>query len=248
MLTSQRQQIICDEIAATGQVASGALAVRFDVSEDTIRRDLRTLAKAGRCRRVYGGAVAPYAGPMAVRRQYQTEEKAALARAAVTLLSPGQTVFIDAGSTTAAIATAIPETMPLTVATNSMDVAAALAARPDVTLEVLGGQLDRETGAYVGPGTVDAVGRFSADVVFLGSCGLDAERGITAFDPADVAVKQAMVASSARVIVAATTDKLGTAAPYRVVGPEAITDLIVRADAEERTAPFAALNLTVHSA
>jgi len=248
MLTDQRHQIICDEIAEKGQVASGALAARLEVSEDTIRRDLRTLAKAGRCRRVYGGAVAPYAGPVAVRRGHQSEEKAELARFGAMLLSPFDTVFIDAGSTNAAVARAIPETMPLTVATNSLDVAAALAGRPNITLHLLGGELDRETGALTGPSTVEAVGRIAADVVFLGSCGLDAALGITAFDQAEVPIKQAMIVNSARVVIAATTEKLGTAASYRVAGPEVISDLIVGADVGEQLGPFAKLPCVVHRA
>ena len=248
MLTRQRHQIICDEIAAKGQVASGELAQRFAVSEDTIRRDLRTLAKAGQCRRVYGGAVAPYAGPITARRDHQAEEKAQLARAAVRLLQPGQTVLFDAGSTNAAIAAALPATLPLTVATNALDVASAVADLPLVTLVLLGGTLSRETGALIGPETAGAARNIAADAVFLGTCGLDPLHGITAFDPGEVAIKQAMIAASARVIVAATAEKLGTAAPYRVTGPEGINDLIVTKEARDLAQPFNDQPINVHLA
>ena len=106
---------------------AGELAARFGVSEDTVRRDLRELAKAGECRRVYGGAVAPapYAGFVRPAQRSAAEAKARLADAAVKLLSPRQTLFIDASTTNIAIARAIPRDIELTVATNAIGVAAA---------------------------------------------------------------------------------------------------------------------------
>ncbi len=105
MLTDQRHQIIRDELRAKGTVLATTLAARFGVSEDTVRRDLRELAKAGACRRVYGGAVAsaPYAGSLSVRHTQATEEKSRLALATVRLLRSGQTLFIDSGTTNIAI-------------------------------------------------------------------------------------------------------------------------------------------------
>ena len=90
MLTDERHQIIRDRLAAEGRVLAGELATRFGVSEDTVRRDLRELAKAGQCRRVYGGAVAPApfaSTPVGLRAGHAVEEKTRLASAAVALLS-----------------------------------------------------------------------------------------------------------------------------------------------------------------
>lgn len=227
MLTNQRQQIIRAQIETLGQVVSGDLAAMLQVSEDTIRRDLRSLAKQGKCRRVYGGAVAPYAGPLAARVAHHPQDKAALARKAVTLILPGQTVFVDAGSTTAAIARAIPDGIALTVVTNALDVAQTLAACPAIKLVLLGGQLNRETGAFAGPDMARTIAGIAADVAFLGSCGVDTDVGITAFGQEDAKIKQAMATSARRVVIAATADKIGTRASYRVVGPKDISDLIV---------------------
>ncbi|TIX45082.1 MAG: DeoR/GlpR transcriptional regulator, partial [Mesorhizobium sp.] len=99
-------------------------ASHFGVSEDTVRRDLRELAKAGECRRVYGGAVASAplaAATVSQRSGHAVEEKMRLASAAVRLLSAGQSLFIDGGTTNAAIARAIPRELELTIATNSLD-------------------------------------------------------------------------------------------------------------------------------
>jgi DeoR/GlpR family transcriptional regulator of sugar metabolism len=229
MLTDERHNFIRKELASKGRVLAGDLAARFSVSEDTARRDLRELAKAGDCRRVYGGAVAPApnAGSIRVRSDQLSDEKARLALAAVKLMRSGQSFFIDSGSTNIAIASAIPHDVELTVATNSLGVATALADHSLVKLIVLGGAFNRELGTCVGEETLRAISQLNADLLFLGSCGVDAVLGVTAFDSAEAEVKRAMAKNSTAIVVAATADKLATAAPFRVAGPEAIRHLVV---------------------
>ena len=239
MLTEERQQLIRSQLAAEGKVLAGELASRFGVSEDTVRRDLRELAKAGQLRRVYGGAVAsaPFAAATVGQRGgHAVEEKTRLAKAAVALLDAGQSLFIDGGTTNEAIARAIPRDMELTVATNSLGVAAALADLPSVKLVVLGGRYVPDLGTCVGSDTLAAIAQLGADLFFLGSCGLDVSRGVTAFDSAEAEVKRAMAKNSAGIVIAVTNDKLATAAPYRVAGADAIRHLVV-----EKSAPSAIL-------
>ena len=147
-------------------------------------------------------------------------------------MSARQTLFIDASTTNIAIAKAIPADIELTVATNSIGVAAALSGHELVGLIVLGGVFDRDKGACLGGDTLHAIARISADLFFLGACGVDASRGVTAFDSAEAEVKRAMAANSNGIAIAATTEKLATAAPFRVAAPEAISHLIV-----EKAAP-----------
>ena len=251
MLADQRRQLIRREIADRGSVVAADLAARLGVSEDTIRRDLRELARSGACARVYGGALAPApaAGPIGARVASDVAAKLRLARAAVPLLAPGSTVFIDAGSTNLAIAHAIPQEAELTVATNAVDVAAALAGHAGVELIVLGGRFARDLGACLGAEALRQIGQIAADIFVLGSCGVDAGRGATAFDPAEAEVKRAMAAARRAVLVAATTAKLGTAAPFRVAAPEAIRHLVVEADAPaDRLDQFAHLGAAIHRA
>ncbi|TGQ95503.1 DeoR/GlpR transcriptional regulator [Mesorhizobium sp. M8A.F.Ca.ET.208.01.1.1] len=239
MLTDQRHQLIRDRLAAEGSVLAGELASRFGVSEDTVRRDLRELAKAGECRRVYGGAVASAplaAATISQRGGHAIEEKARLANAAVALLSAGQSLFMDGGTTNEAIARAIPRDIELTVATNSLGVASVLSDHPLVELIVLGGRYVRDLGTCVGADTLAAVAQLGADLFFLGSCGLDATRGVTAFDSAEAEVKRAMAGNSAGILIAVTNDKLATTAPYRVAAAGMISHLVV-----EKTAPAAIL-------
>lgn len=249
LLTEERQSKIRSDLAAGGRVLAVELATQFGVSEATIRRDLRELAEAGLCRKVYGGAIvaAPYGGPIGKRTKRSPEAKASLGAAVARLLTPKQTVFIDAGTTNIAIARAIPHDMELTVVTNAPSVSAVLMEHPRVRLIVLGGAYDRETGACLGAATLQGVADTRADLFVLGACGVHATVGITAFDPGEADVKRAMHANSAALLVAATTDKLATAAPFRVAGPEAVGHLVLEADAsEDVVAAFERLGSAVH--
>lgn len=226
MLTAQRKQLILNELDATGRVVASQLALRFDLSEDTIRRDLRQMAADGLCQRVYGGAVAPSAGTLDQRHLHLQTEKTRLARQAVTLVRTGQTILIDAGSTNSAIARMLPADLGLTVVTNAPDIVGILASRRDIQLIVLGGVYDAGIGACLGPQTIAGIADLHADWLFLGSCGLDPKIGVTAFDQGEALVKRAMAAVSDRIAVAVTTEKLGTAAPHRVIATADIDTLV----------------------
>ncbi|MEL6570526.1 MAG: DeoR/GlpR family DNA-binding transcription regulator [Pseudomonadota bacterium] len=226
VLTAQRKKLIQDELDRVGRVVSGDLAQRFGLSEDTIRRDLRQMAANGQCQRVYGGAVAPHAGPLSIRHDHLRLEKARLADLAVSLVSPKQTLIIDAGSTNSAIARALPQDADLTVITNAPDIAGILALRPDIELVMLGGVYDRDIGACLGPQTEAGLAHLRADWLFLGSCGLDGDNGVTAFDEREAAVKVAMAEASDQIAAAVTCEKLGTAASYRVLSLSRLNVLI----------------------
>jgi len=245
VLTAQRKQIIQDELDRVGRVVAGDLAQRFSLSEDTIRRDLRQMAANGLCQRVYGGAVAPHAGPLPLRHDHLRDEKARLAQVAVQLIAPQQVILIDAGSTNAAIARVLPVDYGLTVVTNAPDIASTLATRRDVQLVMLGGAFDPDIGACLGPQTLNALAGLRADWLFLGSCGLDATIGVTAFDHGEAAVKIAMAAVSDKVAAAVTAEKFGTAAPYRVL-PTPQIDVLV-AEKSAAVAPFVDQGVTLKS-
>ena len=152
-LPDERHAAILDRLLRDGRVLAADLAAEFDTSEDTVRRDLRDLAAAGRCRRVYGGAlpVSPATGPVSRRIAIAPDAKRALGRAAAALVEPGWTVLIDSGSTNLRIAEALPADRDLTVVTNAPAIAAALAGRPRLALVVLGGRVHPAIGAAFGP-------------------------------------------------------------------------------------------------
>lgn len=221
-----------------GAVAS-ALAEEFHVSEDAIRRDLRALAAAGRCRRVYGGAlplaqhvpVSPASTTMAVRMAEDGMRKLALARTAAALVQRDECVFLDNGSSNLAIVQFLPAQQGLTVATNAVHIAVEVLKRNDLRLVLVGGAVDPAVGGCVDSQAVQQVGWLNIDRCFLGACAVAGDSGIAAFDPADANFKRALLAASTRVVVMATSDKLETRAPHRICAVGALDRLIVEHDA-----------------
>jgi DeoR/GlpR family transcriptional regulator of sugar metabolism len=216
-----RREVIAARLAGGQAVVAAALAAEFSVSEDAIRRDLRALAEQGLCRRVYGGAlpVVPQSPPMAARVDAARARKRALARRAAARVRRGELIFIDNGSTNLALAEVLPEDFDLTVATNCVDVAAALLRRGDVRLLLIGGLVDAVVGGCVDAAAVQAVARLRIDRCFVGACALavgDGGASFEAFDHADASFKRQLLAVSRERVVMLTNEKLGTTAPYRI--------------------------------
>jgi DeoR/GlpR family transcriptional regulator of sugar metabolism len=248
MLTAERRQYILEVLRRDGKVHATELSAGLGVSEDTIRRDLRELAEAGLLQRVHGGALpsSPAAASYTARQGQATGAKAAVAQAAARLVRDGQVILLDGGTTTLQVAQHLPAELRATVITNSPPIAAALAEHPAVEVIVIGGRLYKQSLVTIGAATVDALRSMRADVCMLGVCSLHPELGISVPDLEEAHVKRAMVDGAAEVIALATSEKLGTAAPY-VVGPIAeLTHLVTeRAVPEETLALYSAKGITV---
>ncbi|WP_072761624.1 DeoR/GlpR family DNA-binding transcription regulator [Rhodanobacter sp. OK091] len=251
MLPQERQQWILDRLRQSGRVVAVELATEFAVSEDSVRRDLRELAAQGLCKRVYGGALplSAVVAPLKQRRQEHAGRKLALGRKAATLVRQGQVVLIDAGSTNAAIAAALPRDFGLTVITNAPDIAQILLEREGFEILLIGGRIDARIGAAVGAQAVQEMQRVRADICFPGACAVDAIGGLWGFDSEEVLLKRAMVEASGETVVVATSDKLGTVATHRVAGIDEVQHLVVEHDAGRALrAAFAARGVSVHRA
>lgn len=216
MYSRQRQQLIAQRISTQGSVSVADLAEHFDVSPETVRRDLAALEAAGRLERTHGGAVAPSGHAersLSARTQEHRSAKTAIARLAAEYLpSSGGSIIIDAGSTTAHLVGRMPASTltgrgALSIYTDSAPIAAELASSNTAQLYLFGGMVRGITGALVGSSTVDAIRRTRVDVAFIGTNGISAERGLTTPDPAEAAVKSAMVASARKVVVLADESK-----------------------------------------
>jgi DeoR/GlpR family transcriptional regulator of sugar metabolism len=237
----ERRDIIAGRLAQGQSVAAGALAEEFSISHDAIRRDLRALAAEGRCRRVYGGAlpVSPASSPIRMRVGEARERKKALAAAAVGLIRPSEFVFLDNGSTNLALAELLPS-LELTIATNSVAIAAMLADRRDLRLHLVGGLVDAEIGGSVDATAVLALQHMNIDRCFLGACSASVVEGVSAFDAADAAFKRVLLARSRRIVMMVTNDKLGTGAPHCVTSLDHVDSLVVEHDAATHS-EFAAI-------
>jgi DeoR/GlpR family transcriptional regulator of sugar metabolism len=224
-----RRDLIADRLAQGHALVAAALAVEFDVSEDAIRRDLRALAAEGRCRRVYGGAlpISPARTPMAARIGEGRERKEALARAAATMIQPGEFLFLDNGSTNLALTGFLPGDAELTIATNSIEIAAAVLRRQDLQLIMIGGGVNIAVGGCVDAAAVLTISQMNIDRCFLGACAVSATTGVSAFDSSDATFKRSLLAASRQSVVLATTDKLDARAPHRIAALTDIARLVV---------------------
>ncbi|MBX5227115.1 DeoR/GlpR transcriptional regulator [Rhizobium sp. NLR9b] len=233
-LLRERQGVISERLRLNGRVLAAELALEFGVSEDTVRRDLREMAAAGLCERVYGGAlpVSPAHGSLTQRTGFAADRKQALARAAAKQIAAGSCVFFDAGSTNLAIANALPAELELTAATNAPVIAAALIDKPAVNVIVIGGMVDRQTGGALGAKALRDMEQISPDLCILGACGIDLEAGITTFGFEDAEFKRFAASRSKKVMAAVTSEKFGTAAPHSILPVAHCECLVVEHDAD----------------
>ncbi|MGM0385361.1 MAG: DeoR/GlpR family DNA-binding transcription regulator [Actinomycetota bacterium] len=233
MYAEERQQDIVLLAQEHGRVAVAELAHRFDVTTETVRRDLDALAAKGFIARVHGGAVPAdkvrlVESAVPVRQETHTDEKRRIAHAALALLPdrPGGTVLLDAGTTTAMLAEALTPGSLSTVVTNSTPIASALATRQVADVHLLGGRVRGLTQATVGAPTVEALRDLRVDVAFLGTNGFSLTHGFSTPDPSEAAVKRAMVTSANLVVVLADSSKAGTDYLVSFARPEDVDVLV----------------------
>ncbi|MCC4588018.1 DeoR/GlpR transcriptional regulator [Xanthomonas melonis] len=246
---AERAQTVLALLREQGRVSSSDLAARFGVSEDSIRRDLRELASRGLCKRVYGGAVkaAVEVASFNDRAQQSVAGKADLASGICALLQPGQSVFLDAGTTNLLAAQCLPEQQNLVVITNSPQIAIAAGQRRGVRVQLIGGLFAPEAGGILGAEALSQLQRLRMDVCVPGACALDSTTGVWATDVEEAALKRLVVANSSRVIVAASAEKVGTEANHHVAALAEIDDLVVTAGVSDtHLHAFASAGVAVH--
>jgi DeoR family transcriptional regulator, fructose operon transcriptional repressor len=211
----ERQQAIASLVIAKGRASVAELAEAYDVTTETVRRDLAVLDRAGLVRRVHGGAVPARAlhlveSGVGERESTNADQKDRIAVAAVELLpADGASVLLDAGTTTARIAAQLPADRELVVVTNSVPIAARLAAMPQVTLQLLGGRVRGLTQAAVGDQALRVLETLRVDIAFIGTNGISVRHGLSTPDSDEAAVKRAMVQAANYVVVAADSSKVG---------------------------------------
>ena len=210
-MSSERQDEIHCLLQEHGNLTVIELAQRFKVSEMTIRRDLKNLAALGLIQREHGRAIYPPVTPMdtliMMSMGEAEHEKARIGHLAATLILEGDSIILDAGTTTLAVAQAL--TTKCTVITNSLPIASVLGNRDEITLLMTGGEVRRNTFALVGPITRSAFTGFNADKLFLGATGVNLERGLSTTNMLESEVKQAMLKVAKEVILVAHSAKIG---------------------------------------
>jgi DeoR family fructose operon transcriptional repressor len=236
-VTGARRRSGILNLLQAGIVDAEQLSAALGVSVSTIRRDLAQLAEQGLLLRTYGGA-APLGGtaperPISQRAGERLAEKAAIARCALGFVHSGETLILDAGTTTGALALLLASRAPLRVITNGWTTIQALAGAKDVELVALGGCLRTVSGSFVGPHAEAVMRRISAQRLFLGADGIVAGRGICEMTDAQAALKAVMIEQAEEIYVLATADKLGNAASHSWTALDRAWTLITDGSASE---------------
>jgi DeoR family transcriptional regulator, fructose operon transcriptional repressor len=212
---AERQQAMTHLVRERGRISVVELSQEYDVTTETVRRDLSMLEERNLVRRVHGGAVPADAltvleAGLPDRDVAFIEQKQRIAAAGIELLPRADsTVIIDAGSTTVRLSRLLPPNLRITVVTHAVPIAAQLAGSPQVELHLLPGRVRRHTHAAVGPETVEALGAIRADIAFVGTNGITVAHGLSTPDRTEAAVKRAIVERARRVVVLADSSKIG---------------------------------------
>ncbi|WP_405010887.1 DeoR/GlpR family DNA-binding transcription regulator [Kitasatospora sp. NBC_01539] len=213
MYAPERQQQILQLARTRGRVDVPSLAEEFQVTQETVRRDLAALDRAGLLRRVHGGALpagALHLEPgLAERDSTAAGEKERIARAALALLPAEGSLLLDAGTTVSRLAALLPADSTLTVVTNALPVAARLADHPALTLHLVGGRLRHRTHAAVDGWALRDLADVHADLAVIAANGFSPEGGLSTPDLAEAAVKRAMLTGARRVLLLADSSKYG---------------------------------------
>lgn len=230
LFAEERRRAIQQRLATSGKVTVEELAAAFGVSLPTIRTDLARMEEEGLLLRTHGGAILrsdTLFEPVYAQRQVMRHaEKQAIAASAADLVGEGETILLDAGTTTYELAVAIKDRKSLTVVTNSIPIALVLMENPSIEVILVGGRLQHSRLALLGPLAVRFLGAFRVDRAFLSFNGVDAEAGLTVVDFEAAEAKERMIACARETIVLADSEKVGRVA-FAHVAPVSAVQLLV---------------------
>jgi DeoR family glycerol-3-phosphate regulon repressor len=218
VLTDRLNEIL--ELARhTGRVTVDDLAERFQVTPQTIRKDLGELCQKRLLARVHGGAIVS-SGVENVqyeaRRLIATEQKTAIGLAAAALIPNNASLFINIGTTTEAVARALLQHKELMVITNNINVANEMRLYPQIEVVIASGVVRRSDGGIVGEAAVDFIRQFKVDFAIIGSSAIDEDGALLDYDYREVKVAQAIIQNARNVVLVTDSTKFNRTAPVRI--------------------------------
>ncbi len=232
MFAQQRHQAILERLQEEKAIKASELMERFNVSFETVRRDLEHLEKAGRLRRVHGGAVLSRLDytkelPLNMREGAYVEEKREVARIAARFVNEGMSIAMDASTTNHHLARLLKNQITrLTVITNSLAIAQELSDVPGYRIILPGGVLHNEEQSMIGELAEQFTAMFHADLFFMSISGATLEEGLTDYGIGEVQVKKVMLQNAKRTIALADSSKLGAVSLLKVCGADEVECLI----------------------
>ncbi|WP_346686927.1 DeoR/GlpR family DNA-binding transcription regulator [Megamonas hypermegale] len=228
LITAERRNKIAELIISNGSIKVGELAKTFDVSTETIRKDLIFLDKKGIIKKSHGGALSSLEiieKPLEDRNMENYEAKLAIATEALSFIKDNSVIFIDAGSTTLCLAKLLYLKKGLTIITNSLSALNVLANSKN-TVHMSGGQLNTTTMALEGFGASNFLNKIKVDIAFLGSSGFKEHNGPTSIDFSDAEIKRIMIKNAKQTIVLADSKKAYSTAMVEYASWKSIDYLI----------------------
>lgn len=216
---SSRQSDILNIARASGRVTVEDLARRFEVSAQTIRKDLNDLCDQRLLSRIHGGALFPSGienMEYEARRKIAAEEKDAIGRAAARLIPDNASLFVNIGTTTEAVSKALLDHQGLMVITNNINVANRMRVYPSFEVVIAGGVVRGSDGGVVGEAAVDFIRQFKVDYAVIGASAIDHDGALLDFDFREVKVAQAIIANARHVILVSDRTKFERTAPVRI--------------------------------
>ena len=230
LLNEERRRAILSALNRDGRVLVKDLAAHFQVSQITIRKDLEVLQGRGLLHRTHGGALVPSSGALndpslQEKEKLHRTEKMRIAQAAVRLVEEGQSILLDSGTTTMAIARALRNFRKLTVITNAVNIAAEL-ANSEIEVILTGGTVRKNSFSLVGPLAEETLRHLSADTLFLGVDGFDTRLGLSTPNLQEAKVNRVMVEISRHVVAVCDSSKFGRRSLSTIVPPNAIHHVI----------------------
>lgn len=243
MWSNDRHQRILTLLHSNQRISTNDLADVLDVSRETVRRDLLELEMSGLVDRVHGGAILPRKegeAPFEARKNAHSKAKQNIARKAVSLIAPGSSIMIDAGTTTTAFGEVLAKLSGIMVVTNSIDIAQTIrAAGSDIDLILLGGQIVSDVPATYGELTLSEIARFNVDQAFIAPVAVDAKQGAFSFELKEAEVARAMMARARKTVLLCDRSKLGATSRVQICEANQIDTLVTDDQAEPQDlAPF----------
>ncbi len=234
LLKEERLQLILSALRENGRVTVAELSRRFQVSEITIRRDLRELADQGLLRRAHGGAILPDSvspePPVIQRMAYNDAHKKRIGRAAAALIQEGESVFIGSGSTNAYVVPHLTKYSDLTVVTNALNIATELATAPHITVVVLGGMMRASELSLIGHIAELSIREVTIDKAVLGIPAISSETGLTNDYLPEVMTDRAIIEMASELIIVADHSKFGKSASAYLAPIDQVHTLVTDAE------------------
>ncbi|SFC20915.1 DeoR/GlpR family DNA-binding transcription regulator [Clostridium uliginosum] len=232
MFAEERLDEILNLLNTTGKIKVKDLSLQFNVSEDCIRKDLKSLENKGFLKRTYGGAVQVRESSnfhdMPLRQKTDISTKTIIAQKALDIIEDRETIFLDLSTINILIAKLLRKSNKnIIVVTNMLEIMNILSNQNNITLVATGGVLNKDLIGFTGASTIEFIKKYKFDKVFIGSCGIDVfDRSITTFDIDDGITKSAIIESSKKCFLVMENKKFHIDGNYKFAKVEDVDTII----------------------